>query len=99
FLGGPVARPIEDAQDFAGVGQGDHQGVVAPGAVVSDVDALFALAVGAHQGAIQVDACLGEKVGGLVGPGFEPGVVADVLQGLDVLGSKAPAEIPGGGGV
>jgi hypothetical protein len=42
---------------------------------------------------------LGEKVRGLVGPDFQAGVIADVLEGVDVLGAKAPAEIAGRGGV
>src|SRR5260370_18741227 len=98
-MGGRVPRPIEDAQDLAGVGQGNHERMVAPGAVVSDVDALCALAVGADQGALQVDACLGKEVSGLVGPDLESGVVAEVLEGLDVLGAKASAEIAGRGRV
>src|SRR5260370_41860407 len=98
-MGGRVPRPIEDVQYLAGVGQGNHERMVAPGAVVSDVDALFSLAVGTHHGAIQVDACLGKEVSGLVGPDLESGVVAEVLQGLDVLGAKASAEIAGRGRV
>ena len=39
FVRGPVARTIDDAQDFAGVGQGDDQRMITPDAVVGDVHA------------------------------------------------------------
>ena len=48
-------RAVDQDEDLAGVGQGDDQRVVAPGAVVGDVHALLALAGGAHQGAVHVD--------------------------------------------
>ena len=71
-------------EHLAGVGQGDDQRVIAPGAVVGDVHALLAAAAGGDQGAVHVDDGLVEEGGGLLRPDLEPGLVDDVLQGLDV---------------
>jgi len=68
LLGRPIAGAVDHAQDFAGVGQGQHQGVIAPGAVVGDVHAPFTLASGLDQKAIHVEDGLPEEGGGLVGP-------------------------------
>ena len=65
---GAVAAAIDQVERLGGVGQRDQQGMIAPGAVVGDVDALLALGVGGDEGAVDVDDRLGEEVGGLLGP-------------------------------
>ena len=40
-----------------------------------------------------------EEVGRLLLPDLEPGLIEDVLEGLDVVGGEAAAEVAGGGGV
>jgi hypothetical protein len=61
------------------VGQGQHQGVIAPGAVVGDVHALLALAAGLDQKAIHVHDGLPEEGGRLLLPHGQPGVVDDIV--------------------
>ena len=46
LMGRTIAGAIDDAERFAGVGQGNKKGMIAPGAVVSDVHAQLALAGG-----------------------------------------------------
>lgn len=96
---GPVARPIDQAQHFAGLGQGEHQGMAAPGAVVGDVHALLALAAGGDERAVHVDGGLIEESGGLCGPDALADGVGDVMQDLQVRLLEAAAEVAGGGGV
>ena len=40
-----------------------------------------------------------KKSGGCCLPDLEPGLIEDVLEGLDVVGGEASAEVAGGGGV
>ena len=42
--------------------------MIAPGAVVGDIDALFALGVGADEGAVDVDESLVKELDRLLGP-------------------------------
>jgi hypothetical protein len=44
---GAVAAAIGQVEALAGIGQSDQQGVITPGAVVGDIDALLTLRVGA----------------------------------------------------
>ena len=104
LLGGALVRraiagAVDDAEHLAGVGQRDDQRVIAPGAVVGDVDALLAAGAGGDEGAVDVDDGLVEELGRLLLPDLEPGLIEDVLQGLDVVGGEAAAEVAGGGGV
>ena len=104
LLGGPlmrgaVAGAIDEAEHLAGVGQRDDQRVVAPGAVVGDVDALLAARAGGDQRAVDVEDGLVEELRRLLTPDLQPGLIEDVLEGLDVLGGEAAAEVAGGGGV
>ena len=78
---GAVAAAIDQVERLAGVGQRDDQGMIAPGAVVGDVDALLALGVGGDEGAIDVDDRLAEEVGGLLGVDPQPGGVDGLHQG------------------
>src|SRR5206468_511892 len=96
---GPVARPVDDGQDLAGVGQRQHKRVVAPGAVVGDVHALLALAGGLDQGAVHVDARLREEGVRLRGPDADADVVEGVEQAVNVGAAEAAAEVAGGGRV
>ena len=64
FVGGTIAGAIDEAQHLAGVGQADDQGMIAPGAVVGDVHALFAFGGGGHQGAVGIeDGLIEERAG------------------------------------
>ena len=60
---------------------------------------MFALARGGDQKAVHVDDSLCEESGGLAGPHADAGVVEDVLQRLDGLGGKPPAEVACRGGI
>jgi hypothetical protein len=71
--------------------------MVAPGAVVGDVHALFAIAGGSDQGAIHVDNGLLEEGGGLLLPNTDADVVKDVLQPIDLVRVETTAEITGSG--
>src|SRR5512144_78926 len=73
--------------------------MVAPGAVVSDVDAVLAAGPGGDERAIDVEDGLLEELGGLLLPDLDPCLIEDVLEGLDVVGGEAPTEVARGGGV
>ena len=73
--------------------------MITPGAVVGDVDALLAARAGGDEGAVDVDDGLVEEVGRLLFPDLDAGLIEDVLEGLDVVGGEASAEVAGGGGV
>ena len=80
---------------LGGVGQRYHQRRVAPGAVVGDVHARLALAVGAHDGGVGVDAGrLAHERGALAGPHPQPAAVDGLLEGHGRLLVEATAEVP-----
>jgi hypothetical protein len=60
----------------------------APGAVVGDVDALLATRAGGDQRAVDIEHGLVEEVGGLLLSDLDPGLIEDVLGGLDVVGCE-----------
>ena len=94
-----VAAAIDQVERLAGVGQRDDQGMIAPGAVVGDVDALLALGVGGDEGAVDVHDRLAEEVGGLLGVDAQPGGVDGLHQVQDVGLAEAAAEVTFGGRV
>ena len=96
---GPVAAAVDQEQRLGGVGQRDHQRVVAPHPVVRDIHPLLAPAVAGGERAVGVDERLVEEVLGLLLPGPEPGLVEDGHQLLDIALGEAAAEVPGGGRV
>ena len=96
---GPVAGAVDEAEHLAGVGQRDDQRVVAPGAVVGDVHALLAPAPVATRVPSMSMMASSKKSGGCWLQTLTPGLVEDVLEGLDVVGGEAAAEVAGGGGV
>jgi hypothetical protein len=73
--------------------------MISPRPVVADVHPLLATPGGADEGAVHVEDGPPEEVDGLLGPGLDPGVVEDVLKGVDVGLGEASAEVAGGGGV
>ena len=99
FVRRAVAGAVDDAEYLAGVGQRDDQRVIAPGTVIGDVDALFTTGAGGDQRAVGIEDGLVEEVGRLLGPEFEPSLIEDVLEGFDVVGGEAAAEVARGGGV
>ena len=99
FVRGTIAGTIDDAERLAGVGQGDDQGMVAPGTVIGDVHALLTLAGGGDQGTVGIEDGLVEEANGLMLPNADANAVKDVLQGIDVGNGKASAEVTCGGGI
>ena len=95
----PIAGPVDDAQDFAGVGQGQHQRVITPRPVVGDVHPLLALAGGLDQEAVHVQEGLLEEGRGLVRPDLQTRVVDDVEEDLNAVRGKAATEVSRRGGV
>ena len=73
--------------------------MVAPGAVVGDVDALLALGVGGDEGAVDVDDRLVEERVGLLFPDAESGLVDGVHEVEDVTAAEPAAEVARGGRV
>src|SRR5260370_283516 len=67
--------------------------MVAPGAVVGDIDALFAFAAGGHQAAIHVDHGPVKKRRGLSGPDALADIVKNIDQGVHVASVKTATEI------
>src|SRR5271157_2187300 len=96
---GAVAAKIDQGERFGGVGQRDQERMITPGTVVGDINALFALGVGADEGTVDVQDGFLEKLGWLLGPDSQPRLVDSVHQSHDVVLGEAAAEIPGCGGV
>ena len=65
---GAVARAVDQEQRLGRVGQRDQKGMIAPGALVGDVDVALALGVGADQRAVGVDDRLVEELRRLLRP-------------------------------
>ncbi len=93
----PIPRPVDQAQDFPRMGQRQHQGVIAPGAVVGDVHALFALTCRGHQGAVHVQRRLLEEGVRLPSPDLDAPGIEDVQQRQHVGAAEASAEVARGG--
>jgi hypothetical protein len=94
-----VARPIDKAHDFAGVGERDEQRMIPPDAIVGDADALFVFGVGGHQGAVRIKDGAVEKVAGLMPPDADANIVIDLLEGVNVNDVETSAEVARGGGI
>src|SRR5271157_2343121 len=73
--------------------------MVAPGAVVADVDALLALGVSLDEGAVSVQNRKVEELRRLLGPDTLASLVDGVCQIHDVGLTKAAAEVAGGRGI
>src|SRR5208283_1795613 len=99
LMRGAVAATIDQVERLGGVGQRDQERMITPGTVVSDINALFALGVGADEGTVGVQDGFLEKLGWLLGPDSQPRLIDSVHQSHDVLLGEATAEIPGCGGV
>jgi hypothetical protein len=99
FVGRSIAGAIDQAEHLAGVGQTDHQRVIAPGAFIGNIHALLAGAGGDHQRAVHIDFRPVDKGVGLLGPHRQARVVEGVLQGADSGHVEAAAEIASGSGV
>ena len=96
---GAVAAAIDQVQRLLGVGQRDQQGMIAPGAVVGDIDALFALGVGADEGTVDVDECLVKEVDRLLGPDALAGAVDGIHEIQDVNPPEPATEVARRGGI
>ena len=100
FVRRAIAGTIEQGQDLAGVGQGQDERMITPGAVIGDVRAFFAFAGGFDERAVGIENSSVEEGRRLLGPHLETAVVDGIEQVADVVGgSEATAEIAGGGGV
>jgi hypothetical protein len=69
---GPVAAAVDQQQRRGGVGQPDHQRVVAPHPVVRDIDPLLAPAIGRGHRPVGVEEGFLEEVLGRLPPGPQP---------------------------
>src|SRR5271166_2751338 len=78
---GTVTAAIDQVERFGSVGQRDQQWMIAPGAVVGDIDTLLALGVGPDDGAIDVQDRFLEEIAGLIGPDPQPRFVDGLHQG------------------
>ena len=96
---GTIARAIDEAHHFAGVGERDQERMITPGAIVGDVDTFFVLGIGGHQSAVGIENGAIEKGVGLLSPHADANLAVDVLQDVDGFGSEASAEIAGSGGI
>ena len=77
-----IATAIDQVERLGGIGQRDHQGMIAPNAVVGDVDTLLALGIGRDEGAIHIQDRSVEERGGLLSPDAEADPIDDVHQDL-----------------
>src|SRR5262249_17690137 len=84
---------------LGGVGQRDQQGVIAPGAVVGDIDALLALGVGADERTVDVEHSLVKERAGLLSPDALAGAGEGVHQIQDIATAATATEVARGAGV
>src|SRR5262249_5308380 len=96
LVSGAAGRAVDRAEYRADVGRGQHQGVVAPGAVMGAVPTCLARAGGLHQEAPHVEDSLVKEGGGLLGPSAQAEVVDEVLQLANSRFAEAAAEVAGG---
>jgi hypothetical protein len=68
LLRGAVAAALDQEKRFGGVGQRNQEGMVAPRAVIGDVDALLAFGIRLDEGAVGIQDRKVEKLRGLLGP-------------------------------
>jgi hypothetical protein len=94
FVRGTVAATIDQIEGFGGIGQRNQQGVIAPGAVVRDVDALLAFSIGADESAVDVDNRFGEEAGGLLRPDPQSRLIDCVHQRDDIMLGEPATEVP-----
>ena len=73
--------------------------MIAPGAVVGDIDALFALGVGADEGAVDVDESLVKELDRLLGPDALAGAVDGIHEIQDITPAEPATEVARGGGI
>ena len=73
--------------------------MIAPGAVVGDVDALFALSVGADEGAVDVDESLVKELDRLLGPDALAGAVDGIHEIQHITPEEPATEVARSGGV
>ena len=99
LVAGPIARAIHHVQRLARVGQGKHENMITPLALVVDVHALFALARGLDHRAVAVQHSLLKEALRLLTPNLHAGLVEHLLQAADVRGGEAAAEVARRGGV
>ena len=99
LLAGPIAATIVDVERFARVGQRYDQGMIAPCAVVGDVHALLAFAVGFDQRSVGVDDGLVEELLRLSTPDRQSRFVERFLQEFDPPLVEASAKVASSGGV
>ena len=99
LLRGAVAATVDQVKRLGRVGQRDHQGMIAPRAVVGDVDTFLALGVGGDKRAVPLDDRLGKELGGLLGPDPPPRFVNGIHQLQDLGLIETTAEVPGRGRV
>ena len=76
-----------------------HKATPTPGAVVSDVHARLALAVGSDECAVHVDGGPVEERSVLLGPDLASGLVDGILESIHVVLSESSAEVVSGGGI
>ena len=92
-MAGAVAGAVDQPQHFPRVGQRDEQWVITPEALVRDVHALFALAAGADQRAIGIQARFGKELFRLPGPNFLSHGIERRVQLRQVALGEPPAEV------
>jgi hypothetical protein len=84
-------------QRFLGVGQGNHQGVIAPDPLVGQIHALLASSRGAGDGAVGIQDRRLEECLGLLLPNQQAFLVDDVHQRVDAVLGEPAEEIASGG--
>jgi len=90
----PVPAAIDQVQRLAGVGQRDHQRVIAPLALVRDIHPLLALPIGRRQRTVGVDRRLLQEPLGLSPPYPQADLVDRLHQRHNVRYVEPPAEAP-----
>jgi hypothetical protein len=75
---------IDQIERFGGVGRRDQQGMIAPGAVVGEFDALLALGVGPDEGAIGIQDRFLKELGGLLRSDSQPCLREMPLEEMEV---------------
>jgi hypothetical protein len=98
LVAGDVAGPVDQVKHLPGVGQRDHQRVVAPDPLVRDAHAGLAFARGGHHRAVHVEIDhLAEQVPASRPPQRRPHRVDRLQQRHDVGFVESAQEVPGRG--
>ena len=95
FMRRAITGAVDNAHHLARIGKAHEQRMVAPDAVVTDVNSFLVFGAGGYLDAIGVQYGFCEEVLRLLLPDLHANLIVDILKGGNITLSEPPAEITG----